>query len=50
MIQDLWDHMEALPQQPLCPSHRTPLKGGRCTRCDKVRYMVSQRPQSLRSR
>jgi hypothetical protein len=50
MIQDLSDRLEAPPHQPLCPSHRTPLKGGRCTQCDKVRYMVSQRPQSLRSR
>lgn len=37
-FQDLWDHSEAILQQPQCPSHRIALRGGRCARCERALY------------
>jgi len=34
-VSSLWDQMEELPEVPLCPSHRMPLTGGRCRKCDR---------------
>lgn len=35
IIQDLLDALEAPPPIAMCASHRTPMRGGRCTCCDR---------------
>jgi hypothetical protein len=36
-LLDLLDEGEAIPRQPVCPSHACAMRGGRCPRCDRRR-------------